>query len=72
MEHPETAGDRVRGEVTAVVHAVVGDRSTSCCNIVLHSGFDKNDTAASGCIFISIDNIVLAHDSTLLASVVTA
>ena len=31
--------------------------------MALHCGFVKKATAASGCIFISIDNIVRAHDS---------
>ncbi len=30
----------------------------------MHSGFDKKATAASGCILMSIDKIVRAHDST--------
>jgi hypothetical protein len=55
------------GDVGTAVESVDGlsGRSTNCCNITLHSGFDKNATAASGCILISIERIVRAHDSML-------
>ncbi len=37
--------------------------SNNRSNITLHSGFDKKATAASGCILMSIDNIVRAQNS---------
>ena len=60
-------GESVLNVVSGITFSSVGeyleDGLTSCSRIALHSGLDKNAAAASGCILISIDNIVRAHES---------